>query len=155
MGFQYIGVGIVTLDGFDIGNILKLSIHGNVEAKLERHPQGGVRQKMERLTGLEVRISCGEYVPELVNLSMWGVLNNGVISIGAGNQEVKNLVFNGVNSMDATKQMIVTLPKVKFEFSKGLPLIEDAISEFELIGEVIKDVSNTITPYGTIQFLNL
>lgn len=155
MGFQYTGVGIVTLDGFDIGNVLKLSLHGNVEAKIERHPQGGVRQKMERLTGLEVRISCGEYVPELVNLSMWGVLTNGVISIGAGNQEVKNLVFNGVNSMDATKQMVVILPKVQFEFSKGLPLIEDAISEFELIGEVIKDGANGSTPYGTIQFLNL
>lgn len=150
MTFQCSGRGIVTINNATIGNVLKMSLSGAINTKSKKAFSGGITEQLLRLSSLRVSLTCGEYVPDLLALALWGTNTAGVISIGATQSATYDLKFTGVNAYNPDTSLIVHLPRVEFDFIGELPIIDEELSEFSLLGTVIKDNTNLTTPYGTI-----
>lgn len=149
MSSQYSGVGIVSIDGMDIGNALSMSLLITTAIKSMTPSSGGVVKGLSRIEKVEVRVTCGELIPEVLAIALSGVVISGAIGIGCETQALRHFVFVGENTLTGTA-ITLDLPYVRFESVRSLDLLSEDITTIELSGMVYKDENNPAAPFGLL-----
>jgi len=148
----FIGKGIVSFEGRDLGNAPEVEITPTIEKLDHFSSRAGVRSKDRSIVlerGLQIRIVLEEITAENLRLLLMGsAVAGGSFDILAVDEIEGELTFEGTN--DVGQKVSFTIPSVSFTPSGSLNLISDEWGSIEITGEILSTESSAGTSFGTI-----
>ena len=165
--YAYMGKGIVTMKregssdpAIDIGNVSALAFtptENVINAPNYRTPGGGNYAQVRRIETVEVSMTLYDLSPENLAMVLFGTVTKSggraVIEALTTGAQTFEMVFNGVNEVDSSRDVIVTAYRVKIGAAQGLGFIGDEFGTLEVTGELLIDT--TKTGAGVSQFFNV
>lgn len=152
----YIGKGVVTFAGRDLGNVPEFELTPELETLDHFSSREGVKKKDKSVVlskSMTVRIVIDNWSIENLKLLLLGGTGSSSFEIFSTNSIEGELVFTGANEIGP--KVTITLYNVSFKPGSSINLLSEEWGQIELSGEALVDSSGGANDgkFGTLAWV--